>query len=56
MNDPQPPDLPTEVTGWIIRLNHLRDDVLFGLDSRGVAATLADVLADMRDTRQQVSR
>lgn len=48
-----PPDLSASLPGWIARLNHLRDDVTFGLDSRGIAATLADVLDDMQQARKR---
>lgn len=41
---------------WICRLNHLRDDVGFGLDPRGVLAQLADLLADMQTARSTAEK
>lgn len=44
------------LAGWIARLGHLRDDVAFGLDRRGIAVTLGDLLDDMQHARQAAER
>jgi hypothetical protein len=49
---PTPAATAAELAGWIARLVHLRDDVAFGLGPRGVAAQLADLLADMQTARR----
>ncbi|BBG01622.1 hypothetical protein C8E95_6841 [Pseudonocardia autotrophica] len=49
---PPPPDPTAALAGWIHRLTCLRDDIGFGLDARGVAATLSDVVDDMQQARK----
>lgn len=56
---PAPTPAPVTVTAlaaWIARLSVLRDDVAFGLDRRGVAATLAVLIDDMQRTRKQAGQ
>jgi hypothetical protein len=51
---PTPADVSvTTLAAWIARLSCLRDDVGFGLDRRGVAATLAVLIDDMQDARKR---
>lgn len=44
------------LTGLIHRLTWLREDVAFGLDPRGIAAALADVITDLQETRKQAGQ
>ena len=54
---PSPAAVPVaSLAGWIARLSHLRDDVAFGLDRRGIGATLGDLLDDMQHARRAADR
>lgn len=52
---PSPTDT-TYLTGLIHRLTWLREDVAFGLDPRGITAALADVIADLQETRKRAGQ